>query len=135
MSDLDRLKSESWFPYVDAHGSSSHKVNAGPWISFDNRPLTSLHNGRHHLIDDGRTVELVRILASDQIAVENDKLLVFCIEDFVQYLNRIDVLLRSPLVPSICTESVKIISPQLGWTYSPRNAGPQRWRSEMSPFL
>lgn len=63
--------------------------------------LTSLHDRPHDLVDVVGAVELVRILASDQVTVQYYKLLVFCVQDFIQDLDGIDILLGTPLIPRV----------------------------------
>lgn len=57
--------------------------------------FTSFDNGTNDLVNVNRAVELVCILSSDQITIENDQLLILRIEDFIEDFHRIDVLLRS----------------------------------------
>ncbi|KAJ8609452.1 hypothetical protein MRB53_039123 [Persea americana] len=63
---------------------------------------TALHERRDDLVDIVGAVELVRVLAGDQIAVQHDQLLRFVVKDLIDDLDGVDVLLRTPRVPRVC---------------------------------
>lgn len=56
----------------------------------------------HDLVNVGCAVFQICVLACDEITVEHYQLLMLVIQDRVHHRDRVDVLLGSPAVPSIC---------------------------------
>jgi hypothetical protein len=62
-------------------------------VAFDDRS--------NDLVDVVGGVVLVGVFARDQVAVQDDELLLLRVQDFVEDVDRVEVLLMTPLIPSI----------------------------------
>jgi hypothetical protein len=70
------------------------------------RQVASDH-GPHHLVDNSCGVMQIRIVSSDEVAIEDDEIRAIRVKHFFNYLDGVDILLRAPRVPGICKRSVQ----------------------------
>lgn len=123
----------------------AREIEVAVMIAVGGRPWQAPpHHRLHDAVGVGSGVGAEAVLARDEVAVEHHQLRLFGIQHAVQHADRVDVLLRTPRVPCVCSRPGQPKDPdtESGWsattqelssllflTHSRRNAGPRTRQS------